>query len=209
MKEAADSYARYDGAVPVPVIAELMQQVSEDVTSDDILALFGVIFVASQTTTQTFGNIVHHLLKKPTKEREALFGEQEERWTAANLEELIRLNAPGQFIYRIASESREINGCPFKGGEQFRIHVPTANRDVSVFGPGAEDLLSVGASTAHLSFGSGAHGCPGAPFARMMISIALPRLLQCFPKLELNGEVQWMKTTALGAVTFMPCALNV
>jgi cytochrome P450 len=208
MKEVAASYQRYDGTLPVPVIAELMQQVSDDFTSDDVIALFVVMFVASQTTTQTFGNIVHHLLTKTSEERRILSSERAEKWTAANLEDLIRLNAATQSIFRKATGNLEVNGCPFTNSEQFRIHVPTANRDASAFGPGAQDLLPEGTNAAHLSFGTGAHGCPGASFARMMIGITLPRLFRHFPKLELNGDVQWLKTPALGAITTMPCVLN-
>jgi hypothetical protein len=44
----------------------------------------------------------------------------------------------------------------------------------------------------HHSFGGGAHYCLGAPLARLEAQIAIPALLQRFPRLRLTDEpLEW------------------
>ncbi|MEW1830180.1 cytochrome P450 [Streptomyces sp. NPDC088196] len=62
-----------------------------------------------------------------------------------------------------------------------------ANRDPRRYDRPAEfDPLRTGPQP--LSFGGGAHFCPGAPLARLEAGIALPALLRHFPRLRPAGE---------------------
>lgn len=53
----------------------------------------------------------------------------------------------------------------------------------------------------HLSFGVGIHYCLGAPLARLVAAIALPRLLERFSDIRLVGQPTWKPLAVCAAST--------
>jgi cytochrome P450 len=47
-----------------------------------------------------------------------------------------------------------------------------------------------GNARSHLAFGQGTHYCPGAPLARLELTLALPMLFERFPDLALAVPVE-------------------
>jgi cytochrome P450 len=82
-----------------------------------------------------------------------------------------------------------------------------ANRDPAVFTD--PDRLDLGRDpNPHLSFGRGIHFCLGAPLARLEAQIALPMLLERFPRLRLAGEPEARPTWNLRGVARLPVAVG-
>lgn len=70
---------------------------------------------------------------------------------------------------------------------------PAANRDATVFDRPDELILSRG-TRRHLGFGHGAHYCIGADLARVELEIALTKIFERFPDLQLAVPYEDIRT---------------
>ena len=93
------------------------------------------------------------------------------------VEEVLRLEAPIQGMFRTALDDTSIGGVEIRKGEVVMALYGSANRDERVFAD--PDVLDptrpVGSG--QLAFGLGAHLCPGAPLARMEARLAVEERL--------------------------------
>jgi cytochrome P450 len=104
------------------------------------------------------------------------------------IEEILRLEAPAQGLFRIAARDVEIGGVTVPKGARVMAHFASANRDHCVFAqPDAYDPER-GDVGKHLAFGKGIHFCIGAPLARLELGVALPMLLERLPGLRPGAQ---------------------
>jgi cytochrome P450 len=107
------------------------------------------------------------------------------------VEEILRVESPVVQTTRIAMERAEFGGCPIQRGESVLASLAAANRDPARY-PEPDRFDIRRANVRHHSFGGGAHYCLGAPLARLEAQIAIPALLQRFPRLRLTDEpLEW------------------
>jgi cytochrome P450 len=105
------------------------------------------------------------------------------------VEEILRYDAPVQFVGRVASQDTTVGGVGVPADGLVVTMLGAANRDPGRFaGPDTFDIRRGGA--APLSFGGGIHHCLGAPLARMEAGTFFPALLRRFPQLRSAGEPQ-------------------
>jgi cytochrome P450 len=103
---------------------------------------------------------------------------------ASAIEEILRFEPPTEGSQRVASRDQELAGCPMRVRQVAAVMIPAANRDPRLFGdPHRFDIAR--RDGPHISFGSGAHICIGAPLARLEARIAIPALFERFPSLRL------------------------
>ena len=161
--------ARLEGAAPL--------------ARGEMLSILQQILVAgNETTTNLIGSMV------------ALLLEDRSRWEAVCadpglvpgvVEEALRLEAPVQGLFRMATEDVELGGARIPKGAQLQLHYGAANRDEGEFAAAESfDLRRANAAT-HLSFGGGPHFCLGAALARLEGRIALTMLCERLPDLRL------------------------
>lgn len=113
------------------------------------------------------------------------------------VEEMLRLEAPIQFSPRLTSDDVVIGDRSIPEGAIVMLHMAAANRDPAAF-PEPDTLRLDRDNARHLSFAWGPHFCLGAPLARMEAAIALPRVLDRFPDLELiPGGAPWRESMAM------------
>jgi pimeloyl-[acyl-carrier protein] synthase len=113
------------------------------------------------------------------------------------VEEMLRLEAPIQFSPRLTSDDVVIGDRSIPAGAIVMLHMAAANRDPAAF-PEPDRLRLDRDNARHLSFAWGPHFCLGAPLARMEAAIALPRVLDRFPDLELiPGGAPWRESMAM------------
>ena len=137
------------------------------------------------TTTQLLGNLLHEMLRSPATE--AALRADRARIPVA-IEESLRLAPPVLFMARGCVRDTQIGGCPVHAGERVAIGSASANRDERVF-PRADDFdLARPNADQHLTFGYGAHVCPGATLARAVARIGLESVLDHFASGELQLE---------------------
>ena len=99
------------------------------------------------------------------------------------VEELLRFDGSVQFTNRLVTEDVELDGCPVAAGSIVMLVLGGANHDPDMF---PDRDLDLGANRRpHLSFGRGAHYCPGAPLARLALAAFLAELIEHVEHLSL------------------------
>lgn len=113
------------------------------------------------------------------------------------VEELLRFVPLGAGSHtRIATEGLELAGATVRAGDALVYSLPSANRDETVFeNPDALDLTRE--PNRHLTFGHGAHFCPGANLSRLLLQVALGTLLRRYPTMELAEPVTFRPAMAV------------
>ena len=135
-----------------------------------------MLFAGNVTTTNLIGQCVKYLVQMPEMQQKV---KQDYRFIPQLIEETLRLEAPGQASYRIATMDTEINGIKIKQGEQVYLSWGAAGRDPKKHADAdAFDLDRVNKS--HLAFGIGKHYCVGAKLARMEVQITLEEMFNRF-----------------------------
>lgn len=175
-------------AEPTPdILSDVVHARTEDgegLSVPEMLGMFSQFLTAgNETTTKLIASGVLRLLEDPELLAEV-------RADPARIEhfveETLRLDAPVQGLFRVATRDTEVGGVAIPEGAAVWLVYASANRDDDVFGCPAE--LDMGRDNArqHLSFGFGEHFCVGAALARLEAAIGLRVLLDRFPKLALS-----------------------
>jgi len=139
-----------------------------------------------ETTTNLIGNGMHALLSH-RGQFQRLCAEPQLMLSA--VEELLRFESPVQLNNRVTTAPTHIGGHAIPAGTFITLAVGAANRDPAQFPE--PDQLDVGRKpNRHIAFGHADHACAGMNVARLEARIAIGRLLDRFPNLELNGAPQ-------------------
>lgn len=185
-----------------------------DVLDDDeLVAQVALLYVAGhETTVNLIGNGVLALLRNP-EQLDLLRRTPELAGNA--VEELLRYDSPVQNSRRITLAPYDVDGRTIPAGSFVLAGLGSANRDERHWGPDADRLrLDRPDARGHLSFGAGVHHCLGASLARLEGRIALQRLVERFPRLELDDSVdgvdgiQWNGRINLRGLTRLPVAVG-
>jgi len=137
-----------------------------------------------ETTTNLIGNGLSLLLTHP----EAL---QRLRDTpeliASAVEECLRYEGPNQLGNRLVVQRCSIRGVSFEPGDYLTLCIGAANRDGEEF-PLPNDFDIARKPNRHLAFAAGGHACAGMSVARLEAQVAILRLVQRFPRMQLAGD---------------------
>lgn len=154
------------------------------------------VLVSGITMAQSLGLTLYGLLRRPkeTWKQVALPG-----WIDDNLSELFLTYPSALTMVRVPTRDTEIAGCPFHKGVPAVVDVAKCNSAL-------RDTRAPNARLAGLSFGAGAHKCPGEALSRMFFKSALPALAQRFPDLCLHVDrAQFQVSPMVQALLAMPC----
>ncbi|GAB4116453.1 MAG: cytochrome P450 [Rubrivivax sp.] len=177
--------AAHPGDPEVDVLTRLMQGDANGRLGETEL-LHNCIFLLNaghETTTNLIGNGAH-LLMTHRDQLERLLAEPALINTA--VEELLRLESPIQLNNRLTTAEIELSTGPVPAGTYINLAIGAANRDPAEFAePDRMDIARK--PNNHLAFGQGAHACSGMNVARMEARIALLKLCQRFPRMDLDG----------------------
>ena len=181
----------------------------ERLDGDELLAMIAILLSAGhETTTNLFGNGVLALLQHPG-ELDRLRAEPD--LVGPAIEELLRFAGPVEMSTpRFAREDLEIAGTHIPRGAQVFGVITSANRDQRRFDD-ADRLDLARAPNRHLTFGEGGHYCVGAALARMEGRVALPLLLDRFPRLALaepSSALRWRASPVLRGLKRLRLSAN-
>jgi cytochrome P450 len=155
---------------------------SEGCTSMDILAECLTFAAAGMVTTREFIVLAGwHLFTDPELRAKYVAADEPER--LGILHELLRLEPVLGHLRRRTTQPVDVpGGFTVPEGAMVHIQIDTANLDPDVVGadplavcPGRE--MTDGGSTTGLSFGDGAHKCPGAHVAMLESDVFLRKLM--------------------------------
>ncbi len=166
--------------------------IANDYTDTEILVECLTYGTAGMVTTREF--IVFatwHLLENGTLREKYLGGNDTERHQI--LEEILRVDPIVSHLYRRATEDIVITDTiTIPAGALIDLHIDAANIDKAVFGENADSPcpmreLPRGVLPPAMSFGDGAHRCPGAYLAIQESDMFLRELL-AIPTLKLKSK---------------------
>ena len=116
------------------------------------------------------------------------------------VEEVLRFQAAGGDVARIATEDVDLAGVRIAAGDKVIISITSANRDERRFAdPDRFDITR--ADNQHLTFGHGIHHCLGAALARMELQVVFTVLAQRLPGLRVTArpdELDWRRSSLFG-----------
>jgi len=148
--------------------------------SNEILFLFfaGYVPVAHVLTSAVALLLQHPETLARVRDDRSLVG--------AVVDEALRLDAPIQWLNRVARRDAEVAGVEIPAGSTVVLLWGSGTRDEGAFDRPAEFRLDrPEPARTQLAFGRGAHLCLGAPLVRLQARIALETLLDRLPRMRL------------------------
>lgn len=129
----------------------------------------------NDSSANAIANAMQRLIEQPELQDQL----REKPELIANfVEEILRLDAPVQKLFREPKEDIEIGGVTIPKGSVVVLQWGAANRDPAQF-PNPDRIdLARGNASQHLTFGHGPHICVGNRLARAEIRISVHKLLQ-------------------------------
>ncbi|MDE2403102.1 MAG: cytochrome P450 [Sphingomonadales bacterium] len=179
LKERFDGYLKDRLAEPrADLMTELLGTTYRDGSAASfeqysLLARF--LFAAGQDTTSRLIAIAIRILAEDQNLQQQL--RQSPHRIPDFIEEVLRYESPVKCSYRLAVEDTTIGGMEVPAGTVITVGLMAASNDPAHF-PNPDQIdIDRANKRDHLGFSKGAHGCLGAPLARMESRVALERLL--------------------------------
>lgn len=118
-------------------------------------------------------------------------------WAEREMNRILSLYQTTRTLVRVAPATTEVTGCPYHHGQARVVDIVDTNTCLRT----SSETRSI-----HMSFGGGAHKCPGSELSVMFLSRAIPALAKRFPELLLHKETcTFMQTPMIQAPVSLPC----
>ena len=186
-----------DDLLGVFVRAERAEALSED----EVLGSAMLLFFAGITTTSALiaSSLLH--LDRFADQRQLLRASPE--LAPAAVEELLRFDAPLQWLTRIAACDVSVRERTIPEGSRVLLIWASANRDERRW-PSPDELILSRERLRNIAFGEGIHHCLGAPLARLEARVVLEELMPAIVDYELDGPVARLYTQTERTITRLP-----
>lgn len=205
--ELIDAARRAPGPGMLSALARAQDEGQILDTGELVANILGIVNAGQETTTCLLANGMLRLLQYPA-EMERLRGDP--ALVASAVEEMLRYDAPAQFIARKVESPIDLHGMRFEPGAVVSLGLASANRDAEAF-PDPDRFDVARTPNQHLSFGHGVHYCVGSTLARMEAVRMFTELLRRFSQIKLAcrwDELQWRPTTSFRSPLALPVMLR-
>ncbi len=195
-KTAADEFAAYverlmherkehPGTDLISDLAQVEDGGDRLSTTELIATCVLLLNAGHEASVNGLGNGMVQALQRPDQMK--LLRTRPREVTATAVEEFLRFDSPLHLFERTATSDTVIGGVTIGEGQKIAALIGSANRDEAVF-DNSDQMDLQRDPNPHIGFGAGIHFCIGAPLARMEMSVALPKLMERFPNVELAAE---------------------
>ena len=187
LRELVAERRQHPGDPDADVLTRLIQGETDGQCLSEAELLHNCIFLLNaghETTSNLLGNGVHALLSHRDQWDRLV---ADPTLAASAVEELLRFESPLQLNNRALTAPVHLRDQTLPAGDFVTLCIGAANRDAAVFAQ--PDRLDISRKpNPHLAFGHGGHACAGMNVARLEGRIALARLAQRYPRLDLAGQ---------------------
>lgn len=185
--------------------AQLPDEEPSQLTEDELLAFFTLLFSAGAETTR---NAIAGALLAFVEYPDELHALQDDPGLFPTaVEEILRWTTPSPSKRRTATMDVELGGSTITAGDKVLVWEGSANRDESRF-PESDRFIVTRDPNPHLSFGHGVHFCLGAHLARLEISVAISETLAAFSSFELDGSPEWTRSNRHTGLRHLPLRMS-
>ncbi|UJB45209.1 cytochrome P450 [Streptomyces sp. A1-5] len=193
-----------DGDDLISLLLRSAQETSMD-TVQVMQLVMNLIIAGHVTVTRAIGNGIVTLLDHQLDVRESQLDEQ---LTKTMVDEILRFESPVQGLFRTVMTDTELGGERLRRGDRVMVHWGAANRDERVISDPERFDIERKTSRHNVAFGRGIHACLGAPLARLQLQIAIPRLFERLPGLQLASPDSWIRDRIMIARGFVSLELR-
>ena len=153
----------------------------EHMSDEDIAGFCMLLLIAgNETTTNLLSNLLHHAASNPGVWQQL---RDNRDGIDAAIEEILRFDAPVQFVFRTVMEDFTLHGQQLSAGDIAVLLMGSANHDPDHHETPEQFRLDR-KQNSHLTFGHGIHFCIGAPLGRLEARIALESMLDRFSSVD-------------------------
>jgi cytochrome P450 len=178
----------------------------DDFSADDLLNLcFLLLAAGNETTRNLISGGVLGLIENPGEKEKLRSGATS---VTTGVEEMLRWWNPVIHMARTATRDVTIRDRQVRAGDQVVMFYGSLNRDEDVFGADADSFRVDRDPNPHVAFGFGQHFCLGANLARLEARVMLEGLFERFSNVELDGEVQLLRSTMIRGIKHMPVRMG-
>lgn len=168
-----------------------VEEGGDRLSREELRAMVTVLIFGAQDTTQSqMACAAATFIDHPDQWNR--LGEHPEAVVAA-AEEILRFEPAGSGSPRVATVDLEHKGLFIPAGTVALPSGPAANRDPKVYPDPDRFDMNRKHDEPMLTFGGGAHYCPGASLARIEMQEALVILSKRLPHLATDGKAQWRR----------------
>jgi cytochrome P450 len=178
-------------------------------TPEMLSILHQLLVAGNETTTALLAESMRLLIGDP-QAYARVAADRDGSYTAAVVEESLRLAAPAQGMFRIVTRDTVLGGVAIPAGSTAILMYASANRDEALGSDGDAFCPGRAGARPHLSFGSGIHYCIGAALSRAEAAEALPSLCRAMPGARLaTDRLDYKPSFVLRGLRSLPLTFTV
>jgi cytochrome P450 len=175
-------------------------------SKEELFMFLLTLLVAGNETTRTLLSGAAVVLYEHPAQRAALAADAS--LVPGGVEECLRWVTPVHAFCRTATEDVVVADAPIAAGDYLCMLYASGNRDERVFGEDADRFdVSRPANPMHVAFGFGEHVCLGASLARLEARIFMEEFLGRFPRYEVAGTAERVRSTTVAGLRSLPVVL--
>ena len=175
-------------------------------SKEELFMFLLTLLVAGNETTRTLLSGTAVVLHEHPDQRDALAADVS--LVPGGVEECLRWVTPVHAFCRTATEDVVVGDMPVAAGDYLCMLYASGNRDERIFGEDAARFdVRRAANPMHVAFGFGEHVCLGASLARLEARIFVEELLGRFPRYEVTGRAERVRSTTVAGIRSLPVVL--
>jgi cytochrome P450 len=175
-------------------------------SKEELFMFLLTLLVAGNETTRTLLSGTALVLHEHPAQRADLAADAS--LVPGGVEECLRWVTPVHAFCRTATEDVVVAGRSIAAGDYLCMLYASGNRDERIFGADAARFdVRRPANPMHVAFGFGEHVCLGASLARLEARIFVEELLGRFPRYEVTGTAERVRSTTVAGMRSLPVVL--